>query len=65
MSAESRTPSVPHPQDKVYLAGMWFDACGCSEKCGDDGDHEGPGVCRGLPLPPRPPLVEIVLVPRR
>jgi hypothetical protein len=38
--------------------------CGCAERCGDDGDTDGPGVCKGLPLPPKPPLVEIVLVPR-
>jgi hypothetical protein len=39
-------------------------ACGCRDRCGDDGDLEGPGVCKGLPLPPREPLVEVVLVPR-
>lgn len=26
------------------------DPCGCSTRCGDDGDTEGPGVCKGLPL---------------
>lgn len=39
--------------------------CGCKSKCGDDNDTEGPGVCKGLPLPKPEPLVEIVLVDRR
>lgn len=47
------------PQEKLRLA------CGCHEKCGDDGDIDGPGTCKGLPGMPEPPLVEIVLVPRR
>jgi hypothetical protein len=38
-------------------------ACGCKTWCGDDGDTEGPGVCKGLPVK-REPLVELVLVPR-
>lgn len=38
--------------------------CGCASRCGDDGDTDGPGTCKGLPQPPRAPLVEIVLVPR-
>jgi hypothetical protein len=38
--------------------------CGCASYCGDDGDTEGPGVCKGLPRPPAPPLVEVILVPR-
>jgi hypothetical protein len=38
--------------------------CGCDVECDDDGDTEGPGVCRGLPLPKKPPLVEVVLVRR-
>ncbi len=38
--------------------------CGCDKKCGDDGGIDGPGTCRGLPVTPREPLVEIVLVPR-
>jgi hypothetical protein len=38
--------------------------CACRSRCGDDGDTEGPGVCKGLPRPPRAPLIEIVLVPR-
>lgn len=50
-------------REKVYLAGMWFDPCGCQEKCGDDGDVDGPGVCKGLPIEKKP-LVEIVVVPR-
>lgn len=39
-------------------------SCGCSRFCGDDGDVDGPGICKGLNRPPDPPLVEIVLVPR-
>jgi hypothetical protein len=39
--------------------------CKCRVHCGDDGDSEGPGTCKGLPLAKKPPLVEIVLVPRR
>ena len=23
--------------------------CGCAARCGDDGDIDGPGVCKGLP----------------
>jgi hypothetical protein len=38
--------------------------CGCVKTCGDDGDVDGPGVCKGLPMPPKPPLVEVVLVRR-
>lgn len=38
--------------------------CGCDKVCGDDGDADGPGTCKGLPTPRREPLVEIVLVPR-
>jgi len=38
--------------------------CACREKCGDDGDTEGPGICKGLPMPPRVPLVEVVLIRR-
>ncbi len=38
--------------------------CACIIYCGDDGDHEGDGICKNLPLPPKPPLVEIVLVHR-
>ena len=37
--------------------------CGCAVTCGDDGDVDGPGVCKGLPVK-REPLVEIVLVHR-
>lgn len=37
--------------------------CGCRAACGDDGDADGPGVCKGLPRPPAP-LVEVVLVRR-
>ena len=39
--------------------------CGCAVHCGDDGDIDGPGTCKGLPSEPKPPLVEIVLVPKR
>lgn len=38
--------------------------CGCRDKCGDDGDIDGPGTCKGLPPMPKSPLVEIVLVPK-
>lgn len=38
--------------------------CGCRETCGDDGDIDGPGTCKGLPRAPEPPLLEIVVVPR-
>lgn len=39
--------------------------CDCRDRCGDDGNNEGDGVCKGLPAPPREPLVEVVMVPRR
>lgn len=42
-----------------------YEPCRCRDKCGDDGDVDGPGMCKGLPRMPEPPLVEIVLVPRR
>jgi hypothetical protein len=35
--------------------------CGCESRCGDDGDIDGPGTCKGLPRRPGPPLLEIVL----
>ena len=35
--------------------------CGCSIYCGDDGNIDGPEVCKGLPREPEPPLVEVVL----
>lgn len=40
--------------------------CRCQTECMDDGGEgaDGPGTCKGLPMPPRPPLVEVVLVPR-
>lgn len=38
--------------------------CGCSSRCGDDGDYDGPGTCKGLPEMPKEPLVEVILVPR-
>jgi hypothetical protein len=38
--------------------------CGCVRRCGDDGDIDGPGTCKGLPLPPQPPPVEVVLLLR-
>lgn len=38
--------------------------CNCVKFCGDDGDVDGPGVCKALPRAPRRPLVEIVMVPR-
>lgn len=40
------------------------DPCACSKFCGDDGDVDGPGVCKALPRSLEPPLVEIVMVPR-
>jgi hypothetical protein len=38
--------------------------CGCSQRCGDDGDIDGPGTCKGLPQPPLEPLVVIRLIHR-
>lgn len=46
--------------------------CACERRCGDVWEPEGgPGideppwpVCKGLPRPAEPPLVEVVLVPR-
>lgn len=43
----------------VQLAREVF--CGCRSRCGDDGDTDGPGTCKGLPRPPKEPLVEVVL----
>jgi hypothetical protein len=38
--------------------------CGCVTHCGDDdGDIDGPGTCKALPIK-REPLIEIVMVPR-
>ncbi len=37
--------------------------CDCQSLCGDDGDIDGPGVCKGLPIEKKP-LVEIVMVPK-
>ncbi len=37
--------------------------CNCVQTCGDADDEEG--TCKGLRRAPEPPLVEIVLVPRR
>jgi hypothetical protein len=37
--------------------------CRCVEFCGDDGDIDGDGRCKGKPIE-REPLVEIVLVHR-
>lgn len=37
--------------------------CLCSTRCGDDSTEVG--TCKGLPLPPKQPLVEVVLVPRK
>lgn len=39
--------------------------CNCEEWCGDDGDIDGPGVCKSLPREPRQPAIELVLVDRR
>lgn len=41
------------------------DLCGCKSRCGDDGDTDGPGTCKGLPMPAPSPLVQVVLIPRR
>jgi len=40
------------------------DLCACKAYCGDDGDPDGPGVCKSLPRASQAPLVEVVLVPR-
>jgi hypothetical protein len=42
----------------------WEGPCGCDRYCGDDGDTEGPGVCKGLPRQPQPPLVKFFVVHR-
>jgi hypothetical protein len=41
--------------------------CACQHKCGDVAEEKdvSDAVCKNLPRPPKPPLVEIVLVPRR
>lgn len=39
------------------------DPCGCRRTCGDDGDIDGPGTCKGLP-PTREPSVEFVVKSR-
>jgi hypothetical protein len=38
--------------------------CGCERLCGDDGDIDGSGPCKGLPRMPDPPPVGIVVVRR-
>jgi hypothetical protein len=48
----------------LNAAPPWWQPCACKSWCGDDGDVDGPGVCKGLPRQPEPPLIEIVLVPR-
>jgi len=48
-------------QGWIKLAGFY--PCQCEHECGE-GDPEGPGVCKGLPMPVPAPLVEIVLVHR-
>lgn len=50
--------------EQAIGAASVFAACNCAMRCGDDGDAEGPGVCKGLPRQPEPPLVTIVMVPR-
>jgi hypothetical protein len=37
--------------------------CNCTAICMDADDEEG--TCKGLPMPPREPLVEFIVVPRR
>lgn len=40
--------------------------CACRETCGDVPEEDDPdGTCKGLPQPPKPPLIEIVLIDRR
>ena len=41
--------------------------CGCFTVCGDleEKDDDPRAVCRGLPMPPRDPLVRVVLLDRR
>lgn len=41
-----------------------FEKCKCQHICGDDGDIDGPGICKGLPPPPLEPVVKVVLVHR-
>jgi hypothetical protein len=38
--------------------------CGCESRCGDDGDVDGPGICKRLPRMSDAALLEIVLVPK-
>jgi len=54
------------PFDRIEAAASSYRAhckCGCHQVCGDlPEDRDDPrAVCRGLRLPPREPLVEIVL----
>lgn len=49
------------PPELVHVSRL----CGCQSECGDDGDIDGPGTCKGLPAPPREPLVKLVLIDRR
>lgn len=59
---------TPAPVDPAYAQEAdWpkpLPLCGCERTCGDDGDVDGPGTCKGLPAPRPTPLVEIVLVDR-
>lgn len=48
---------------KTETGYVYTESCNCSKSCGDDGDIDGPGTCRGLPIK-REPLVEIILVPK-
>jgi hypothetical protein len=43
--------------------GAWG-LCDCTSWCGDDGDIDGDGICKGLRRRPDPPPVEIVVVRR-
>lgn len=61
MNAASRSLRDVLVENRVCAGPTW---CGCKARCGDDGDIDGPGTCKGLALPPRKPLVEIILVPR-
>lgn len=53
-----------HVERITFTEGSRVALCGCRSRCGDDGDTEGPGTCKGLPDPPKPPLVEVVLHPQ-
>jgi hypothetical protein len=56
------------PTEREWLEGLRYEdkysaPCACVATCGDDGDIDGDGTCKGLPIV-REPLVEIVVVRR-